>query len=94
VRQRSADGFRNQWGNRVSDLPETMGWFTRKPKPIWKSLETSGLPNGKGPMLLRVDVPVAILCDVRGDGSTQMPPGQTFVFVRKDVTSVPAQFVW
>jgi hypothetical protein len=54
---------------------------------VRERLDTRGLTNGKSPVLLRVDVPVAIFGHVSRDGQARLIGLEDVVFVAETVFS-------
>lgn len=91
--QLESDQLGEHRGNRVADLPQTYRWLSCEPKPVRERLDPGSLAHRECPVLLGVDVPVAVLCDVRRDTSADLTPGETLVLVREDVTPVAAKVI-
>src|SRR5262249_43554459 len=70
-----------------------MAWLSGKAEPVRESLDPGGLANRKGAILLGVDVPVAVLGDVRGDAPAQLVPCEALVLIGEDVAPVASKMV-
>ena len=56
-------------GTAFADLSKPVGWMPCESEPVGKRLDSSSFPNRQRAILSRVNVPVAILCNVSSDGS-------------------------
>ena len=79
--------------HRVADLAEGCGRWPGEPVSVRERLEPGGLADGEGAVVLRVDVPVAVLGDMRGDGAGQAVFVKSLVLVVEDVGPVAAQLL-
>src|SRR5579875_20043 len=75
----------------VADLPERIASGTREPVVVRKRLDARSLSDSQRPVLLGMDVPVAILGDVSCDGATQVIPVEPLVLVIKRLCPVAAE---
>src|SRR3712207_5114786 len=71
-----------------------MGLRAREAEVIRKRLNSCGFPNRQGAVLVGMDVPIAVLRDVRRDRSAQSVPRQTFVLIREHVRPISPQIFW
>ena len=91
VRSRRADRVAQPWGHSVADLLERRGRRTSEPEPVREGLDPSRLADGQCAVLLGVDVPVAVLGDVRRDRPRDVVAREPLVLVVEDVVAVALQ---
>ena len=78
--------------HRVADLAIAVRLGARRTgSQSGKRLHPRRLADRQRPVLLGVDVPVAVLGDVRGDRAAQLIPGEALVLVGEDVGAVAAE---
>src|SRR5262245_1248295 len=63
-------------------------------KDVREGLDPRCFPDGECALFRWMDVPVAILCDVSGDRSAELVPGETVVFVVEDVGPIALKSFW
>jgi hypothetical protein len=88
---RTADHLPEQHRHRVSDLSVSVAGAAGEPEVVGKTLYAGRLPDREGPMLIRMYVPVAVLCDVGCDRPAQLGPAEPLVLIGEHVRPVAAE---
>jgi hypothetical protein len=89
--ERSTQGCSQEGRDRIPDLAEAARTKPCEAKVIGETLDACGFTHGEGAELveIRVDVSVAILRQVGGDGATGLIPPQFVVPIGKLIAAIP-----